>query len=168
MPDEDLDKILEDLKNDQSIASLADQPQQDRIDVDKDNINDYVIQKVARLIETGIETVESIKQTIASGFEVDELQAFSALIGAVTSAADTLNKINLQQMKAKSAKQLKKMDIASKKQLGNGGGHGGNTNVLIATREEVIERFLNNKKEFLEADFTTEEPEVEKEEAIDE
>ena len=47
--------------------------------------------------------------------------------------------------------------LKAKKQLGKGsGGNGGTTNVLIATREEVIEKFLNKNKKQIEADYTEE------------
>ena len=151
--DNELDQILEELKNDESISSLSEAPSAERLNITDDNVNDYVMQKVGRLIESGIETVEAIQQTIASGFEAEELQAFSGLLGAVTSAAETLNKINIQNKKAEAAKEIKEMDIEGKKQLGVGRRSGGNTNVLIATREEVIERFLNNNKKLIEAEI---------------
>ena len=76
-PDNELDQILEELKNDESISSLSEAPSAERLNITDDNVNDYVMQKVGRLIESGIETVEAIQQTIASGFEAEELQAFS-------------------------------------------------------------------------------------------
>jgi hypothetical protein len=153
---DDLDKILDDLKNDKSISSLNQEPEQKRLDINEDNLGDYVIQKVGTLVESGIEAVQSIQQTIASGFQPEELAAFNGLISAVTSAADTLNKIHLQHLKQKSAKELKQMDIASRKQLSDSITHSGNTNVLIATREEIIERFLKDNKKVLNAEFTEE------------
>jgi len=154
MPDNDLESILEELKNDDSLSSLNEAPSAERIDIDEDNINDYLMQKLGKLVEVGIDTAEDIQSTLSSGFEVDELIAFSNLLATATKAADTLNKINIQNKKAEAAKELKQMDI-DKKQLGAGGG---NTNILIATREEVIERFLDKNKKYIDTDSTTEEP----------
>jgi len=153
---EELDKILEDLKN-EDLTNTTQPQSADRLDINDENVNDFVQQKVGTLVESGIETIQAIQQTIASGFEAEELAAFAGLITSVTNAADVLNKINIQNKKAKSAKEIKQMDIAAKKQLGDGGsGHGGrgDTNILIATREEVIEKFLNNNKEYIEAKAT--------------
>ncbi len=169
MPDDDLDQILEELKNDESITSLNEAPSADKLDINDENVNDYVMQKVGRLVESGIETVEAIQQTIASGFSADELQAFSGLLNSVTSAAETLNKINIQNKKAAASKEIKEMDIASKKQISDGkvalgsGGQGGETNILIATREEVIERFLSENQNAIEVSV-----EEDEEEEIDE
>lgn len=156
---DDLDKILDDLKNDNSISTLNEEPEQKRLDINDDNLGDYVMQKVGTLVESGIEAVQSIQQTIASGFQPEELAAFNGLISAVTSAADTLNKIHIQHLKQKAAKELKQMDIAAKKQLSDSNPNGGNTNVLIATREEIIERFLKDNKKVINAEFSEEEVE---------
>ena len=106
---------------------------------------------MGKLVEEGIETIEAIQQTVITGFEPDELQAYSGLLMSVVKAADTLNKINLQNKKDKTSKELKQMDI-DKKQLSPA--KGGNTNILVATREEIIERFLDNNKKAIEADVT--------------
>ena len=152
---EELDKILEDLKN-EDLTNTTQPQSADRLDINDENVNDFVQQKVGTLVESGIETIQAIQQTIASGFEAEELAAFAGLITSVTNAADVLNKINIQNKKAKSAKEIKQMDIAAKKQIGESSGHGGrgDTNILIATREEVIEKFLNNNKEYIEAKAT--------------
>lgn len=163
MPDDELDQILEELQNDDSITSLNESPSAERLDINDENVNDYVMQKVGRLVESGIETVEAIQQTIASGFSADELSAFSGLLTSITHAADTLNKINLQNKKAAASKEIKEMDIKAKKELPAAGGNGkvGDTNILIATREEIIEQFLDKNQKVIEAD-------VEEEEDLDE
>lgn len=152
---DDLDKILEELKNDDSITSLNQSVSTEKLNVNDENINDYIIQRVGRLIESGIETVETIQQTRASGFEAEELQAFSGLISSVVNAAETLNKINIQNKKAKASKELKEMELEAKRQF-LPSIKGGNTNVLIATREEVLERFLDKNKKYLESTKFTE------------
>lgn len=146
MPEENLETILEELNKDKSIKNLKDSPEPSEV-INDDNVNDYLMKKIGKLIETGLETVEAIQNTINSGFEADELIAFSGLISSVTNAADTLNKINLQNKKSKTAKELKQMEVDAKLKLPKGSG---NTNVLIATREEVIERFLNKHKPDIE------------------
>ena len=80
---DDLDKILDELKNDDSVSSLNETASAEKLDINDENVNDYIMQKVGKLIESGIETVETIQQTIASGFEPEELQAFSGLIASV-------------------------------------------------------------------------------------
>jgi len=154
MPDDDLEKILQELKNDESITTLNQPQTAERLDITDDNVNDFVMQRVGRLIESGIDIVESIQQTIASGFQPEELDAFSTLLTSVTNAAEVLNKINIQNKKAKATKEIKQMDITAKKQLPGGGNT--TNNVLIATREEIIERFLEKNKDVIDASTITE------------
>jgi len=150
MSDSDLDKILDELKTDDSVASLADNEPEERLDINDENINEYIMQNVGKLVQSGLEMVQSIQQTINSGFEADELNAFSGLLGAVTKAADTLNKINIQNKRAKTAKELKQLDLGKQRELGNGSV---TNNVLIATREEIMEQFLKNNKKSIEAEI---------------
>lgn len=147
---DDLEDILEELKNDESLTSLNEPQSAERIDINDDNVNDYIMQKVGRLVESGIDVIESIQQTVATGIETDELAAFSSLISSVTHAADVLNKINIQNKKAAATKAVKTMDIAAKKELSITQGSGGTTNVLIATREEIMESFLEKNKKVLD------------------
>jgi|TARA_R110002126_G_scaffold13626_2_gene58740 phenylalanyl-tRNA synthetase alpha subunit len=148
---DDLEDILEELKNDESLTTLNEPQPVEKIDINDDNVNDYIMQKVARLVESGIDVVESIQQTVATGLETDELAAFSSLISSVTHAADVLNKINIQNKKAAATKEIKEMDIEAKKQLSAGNNsNGGTTNVLIATREEIMDSFLEKNKKVLD------------------
>ena len=63
MSDDDLDQILEELKNDNSMSTLSEEPSAEKLDITDENVNDYVMQKVGRLVESGIETIEAIQQT---------------------------------------------------------------------------------------------------------
>lgn len=158
MSDDELDTILNDLKNDESVNELNNEPEEKRLDINDDNVGDYVMQKVGALVESGINTVQSIQQTIESGFEPEELTAFNGLMTAVTNAANTLNKIHLQNKKDKAAKDLKKIDIEAKKQIASGGSSV-NNNVLIATREEVIQKFLEDNKKAIDVEYKEEKEE---------
>jgi len=150
---DDLDKILDELKNDESITSLADTPKTPLLDITDENVNNYVMQKIGKLVESGIETVEAIQNTLSNGFEAEELAAFSGLISSVAKAAETLNKINIQNKKDKAAKELKEMDIRARRELPAAIHNAGDTNILIATREEIIERFLDKNKKIIEGEL---------------
>jgi 50S ribosomal subunit-associated GTPase HflX len=141
---EELDVLLDNLKNDTTISTLMEQNTAViKEPVTDDNINSYVMKKISKLIDDGMVTIESIQQDIISSstYESEQLEAFSNLFKSVVKAADTLNKINLQNKKDKSLKELKQMDIQMKKEFPDSGG---NTNILIATREEIIKTFLKD------------------------
>lgn len=151
---EELDVLLDQLKGDESLSSMVSQQSANKIDVNDDNVNEFIMQKAGKLIEDGIDAVDALKQTILASFEPDELSAYSDLIKSVTKAIDTMNKINLQNKKEKAQKELKEMDIKAKKELPE---PKSNTNVLIATREEIMSNFLKDvKKESIDVAFEEE------------
>jgi len=152
---DDLDELFEELKTDESLTSLTKTQSADKINVNDDSINDFIMQKAGKLVEDGVDTIDAIKQTVLTSFEPDELAAYSDLIKSVVKAIDTMNKINLQNKKDKSAREIKKMDIELKKELP--AAQGGNTNILVATREEIIQGFLEDVNSAKPIDIESEE-----------
>jgi len=123
--------------------------------ISDENINDFIMKKASLLIQQGIDTLEKIKPAIQGSGNPEEVESYSKLITAVTSTVDTLNKINIQNKKAASSKELKKLDMEIKQgQLTNNG----NINVLIAPREEIMSRLFNDASD-LAIDVTCEETE---------
>ena len=129
-------------------------------EVNDENMNDYICQKMTHLIEHGVDTVDAIRGSLlASATDADEISSFSTLFKAVIDAADVLNKINLQNKKAKTQKEIKEMDITQRQLEGP---KTNNTNILIATREEIIKNFLedtkkvssNNEEEVIDVEAT--------------
>lgn len=108
--------------------------------IKKDEIEDFVIQQSARLIKETNDLILSMKDYIAHSPESKEILALSELIKASTTAIDTLNKINLSEKKNKTAKELKIMDIESKKELKNSE----NENRMTFTREEILKKLMES------------------------
>jgi hypothetical protein len=148
--DKELDDIIKDLKTDKPIESTNNSVSTTPT-INDDNINQFIIDKMSTLVKNGMDTIESLQQTVITGFEPEELVALSTLIQSVIKAADTLNKINIESKKSKTAKELKLLDVETKKELGKS--RGGNTNILVATREEIISKFLTAAKEQAEKEI---------------
>lgn len=130
----------------------------------EEDLTDFIIQKTQKLVLTGLDTVEDLKQTISQTVDSEEIAAFAEVVEATNKSIEILNKINLQNKKAKAAKEIKQMDLEGKSsptQI-----TGGNNNILIATREEILKQFTNNafsskKKEIeVEVQEEAEEPSV--------
>jgi predicted RNA-binding protein with RPS1 domain len=81
-----------------------------------------------------------MKDYIAHSPESKEILAISELIKASTAAIDTLNKINLSEKKNQNAKEIKKMDIESKKELKNTE----NESRMTFTREEILKQLMQS------------------------
>jgi len=123
------------------VKALSETPAKTDTKLEKDKVEDFVIQQSARLIKETNELILSMKDYIAHSPESKEILAISELIKASTSAIDTLNKINLAEKKNQSAKEIKAMDIESKKQLKEATG---NENKITFTREEILKRLMES------------------------
>jgi hypothetical protein len=91
-----------------------------------------------------------------TGSDPKEIAALSQLINSATKALDQLNKINLQNKQSKNNVEIKKLEISANnknlKQLPQ------TTNVLIATRDEIMSQLFDKSKktnptEIIDADY---------------
>ena len=151
MPTNDLESLIDQLKH------TAPKEVAEPVNVTEDNLTAFVLEKAAKLINNGLTTAEELKEAIKQGTDPEEVMAYSDVMKATTAAIEALNKIGLQNKKLKTSIDIKKMDIEARKGLPSSGG--GNTNVLICTREEVIKGLLDEVKTSFEKE-AGEEPQV--------
>jgi hypothetical protein len=117
-----------------------------------DNVNEFVYNKTAEVIQSGLEAISTLKDSVMTGQDPKEISALAQLIGATTKAIDGLNKINLQIKQHKNNIEVAKLENDGLKKLQNN-----TTNVVaIATREDVMKRLFDKpqkpeKIELLEA-----------------
>jgi hypothetical protein len=147
----DLDTLLDELSSFSfsQTSTAKSVPRSTPTHITEDNINDYVLQKTGTLIDAGLGAVNDLKDFIVQGQNPDEIAALSELISSTTKAIEALNKINLQNKKAKIDKELKAIDIEGKKAIANSlpGNVTNNTVNLVASREEIFKQLLNDVKE---------------------
>jgi hypothetical protein len=142
--DSEVDNIINELRS-TSISSnsnteIINKPHENVTD---ENVNTYVYQKTAEIIQAGLNAISALSNNIAMGADPKEIAAMASLMGATTKAIDSLNSINLQHKQATTAVELKKMDIAGKKDIVSK--LPAANNILIATRDEVINKFVEGK-----------------------
>lgn len=110
-------------------------------DVNDENINEYVIRKTTENIEASLDAVNSLKDIVITGQNPMEISALASLINATTKAIDSLNKLNIQNKNIKNSIQLKEMEVSAAKSI-----KPPTTNVLIATREEIMSKIYDKPK----------------------
>lgn len=147
----DIDTLLDELSSFSMPQTTAKSvPRGTPTTITEDNINDYILQKTGALIDTGLGAVSDLKDFIVQGQNPDEIAALSELISSTTKAIEALNRINLQNKKAKTDKELKAIDIEGKKAVAGmlpGNNVTNNTVNLVASREEIFKQLLNNLEE---------------------
>ena len=129
------------------------------LEVTDDSLNEFVIKRSTDLIDTGLDAIEDLKDFIVQGQNPEEIAALSDLISSTSKAIETLNKINLQNKKAKTDKELKILEFQNRKEVASlmpsaGGNVTNTTNVLIASREEIFKQLLKDSGDVIEAELT--------------
>ena len=76
MPEDDLDKLIEELREDDSISTLNEEPSAKRLNISDENVNDYIMQKVIFLLDLRF-TKTVIQSTKDNLFEVFLLSGIS-------------------------------------------------------------------------------------------
>jgi hypothetical protein len=160
--DNEIDDIIDQLRNDaiSSDSSVKITPITTPAEnVTDENVGDYVYKKSSELVESTLGAVQSLKDSVLCGSDPREIAALSQLINSATKALDQLNKINIQNKQSKTNIKIKEMEIAAnvdRPLLPN------TTNVLIATRDEIMSQIFNpklpkkEKLEILDVDYTKE------------
>jgi len=137
----EIDSIIQELKAEE-IANPTKQivKSESSNTINDENVNDYVYKKSSELIDSTLNAIDYLKDTIVTGSDPKEISALSQLINSATKALDQLNKINIQNKTNKNNMEMKKMEIesnANRPVLPN------TTNVLIATRDEIMKQMFD-------------------------
>ena len=112
----------------------------------------FVLKHSADLVENSVKSIMELqKLTVATG-DPDMMAGLASLIAASTGAIETVNKLHMLNKKAEINKEMKKIELEGKKELqqlkneGNSMLPGSQTNILIATREEIIAELTGKAK----------------------
>ena len=135
----EIDSIIDQLKNDSVQNSTSPKRKPTLSGLTDETVNDYVYNKTAEVIESGLEAINNLKDSVMTGQDPKEISALAQLIGATTKALDGLNKINLQVKQHKNNIEVAKLESEGMKNI-----KASTTNVLaIATREEVMKKLFD-------------------------
>jgi len=141
---DDVDIVVDDLLSQlKGVNAAKKEIDKQEINLDKEKLEDFLLQYSGKLIKGSVDYVEDVKQFITSAPDARDVDALSKLIGASASAIESLNKILLQD-KANEAKiQVKEMDIQSKKELQDKS----NERIgLTINREELLKQLIDDAK----------------------
>lgn len=135
---DDVDDIIKQLK---TVPSIAKKSQEIDENLEKKDIQKFVIEYSARLIKSATESVEYVKDIVQAAPTPEDISALSELIGSTSTALDILNKMSINDNKIDNSIKIKQMDIESKQsQL--------ETKVaattMLLTREEVMKKLIED------------------------
>ena len=106
---------------------------------DVEDLEEYLIKKTAKLIDTTLDAVDNVKDYISSAPENRDVASLAELMRSANSSIETMQKIHANKANNEARKELKTMDIDSKKQLNMAD----NQTKLVMSREELMDSLLN-------------------------
>jgi hypothetical protein len=136
--DQDVDDIINQIK---SKSNKLQTISKDRPELNKEDIEKFIIDNASEVVADCVDMIQSVKLDVQAGGDSRLISSAAELVGAFTSAIDTLSKLKLSDDKLKTQKELKEMDIKIK--LENTSNNSG----IYLNREEVIKHLLNYKEE---------------------
>lgn len=141
---DDVDDIIKQLKN---VPSVIKKAQEIEENLNKRDIQQFVIDYSAKLIKSATESVEYVKDIVQAAPTPEDISALSELIGSTSTALDILNKMSINDNKIDNSIRIKQMDIDSKQtQL--------ETKVattMLLTREEVMKKLIEDSNKIKKA-----------------
>jgi hypothetical protein len=115
-----------------------------------DDLNEFILRNSKELVESGIEAINEIKQTVLLNPQSDEVEALAEIFKGVSSAMSILKDIHIAKMKTENSKEIKQMDIESKKQLEK---IEDSRSGVQMTRDEIFKMLIDNE-DIVDTEFT--------------
>lgn len=138
--DSEINSLVNQLKNNNTVSKDINKKSEE-LDVSKDNLEEYVIERSSQLINQSLDVMDNLKDYIMASNDPDSISALADLIKASSSSIDNLNKIVVQNKRTATTLVAKKMDIEARKDQEEKDPH-----KLIGTREEVFKKIMEQAK----------------------
>jgi Mg2+ and Co2+ transporter CorA len=100
----------------QSLGTINKKVKENNEDPNED-LEAFILKNSKELVVNGIDAINEIKQTVLMNPQSDEVEALAEIFKGVSTAMNILKDIQITKMKAQNTKEIKQMDIDSKKEL---------------------------------------------------
>ena len=116
--------------------------QKSDFELPQEKLESFVLNSTGKLVTQGLEIVEGVKDYVMNNPESREVEALSEALKAVSSALSVIKDIHITQIKRNTAKELKVMEIESKKMLKEED----KKDRVLLSRDEVFKKILEEAK----------------------
>lgn len=116
----------------------------------KEQLEQFVLNSTGKLVMQGLEIVEGVKEYVMNNPESKEVIALSEALKAVASALTVVKDIHISQIKRDSLKDIKTMEIESRKQLKDED----RKERFLMSRDEMFKKIMEEAK-VIEAEAIT-------------
>lgn len=142
-PNNDIDNAVDDIITQLSTQNHSGTKAKQLAEVpDTGELEEYLVKTTARLIDTTLDAVDNVKDYISSAPENRDVASLAELMRSANSAIETMQKIHANKENVQVRKDVKQMDIDSKKELNLLD----NTAKLVMSRDEVLKALTNGEE----------------------
>lgn len=99
----------------QTVGVISTKAKENKINHSED-LEDFILRNSKELVEVGIDAIHEIKETVMLNPQSDEVESLAEIFKGVSTAMNILKDIQITKMKINTTKEIKEMDIQSKKQ----------------------------------------------------
>jgi hypothetical protein len=112
-----------------------------------DDLQEFILSNSKELVQSGIDAINEIKQTVLLNPQSDEVEALAEIFKGVASAMNILKDIHVAKLKTENSKEIKQMEIQSKKEIIED-----NNNSLRMTRDDIF-KLLKKNEDIIDTEF---------------
>lgn len=135
--DDELEKIGDSIL-DQLKTSLTTKSEPVQVELTPENLEKFVLDKSATLVNQSMDAVDNLKDYIQAGASDREILAFAEVVKASSAALESLNKLLQSKEKIKTSVELKEMDIKARKEMNTQD----NQTRLMLSREDLMKQLI--------------------------
>ena len=114
--------------------------------MDKEDIEDFIIQHTSRLIKKSLSIVDNVNDYISSAPENRDVAAMAELIKASSGAIEALNKLHTAKERNDTQVAVKQMDIESKERLNIAD----NGTKLLLSRDDIMKALVDKDGDIID------------------
>lgn len=114
-----------------------------------EDLEEFILKNSKELVVSGIDAINEIKQTVLLNPQSDEVESLAEIFKGVSTVMNILKDIQITKMKSNTTKEMKQMDIESKKQLEE---VDNSPKGLRMTRDEIF-KMLKDSGDIVDADY---------------
>jgi len=140
--DEAVIDIISQLKQNNKTAKT---PAEESV-LDKEDIEDFIIQHTSRLIKKSLSIVDNVNDYISSAPENRDVAAMAELIKASSGAIEALNKLHTAKERNDTQVAVKQMDIESKERLNIAD----NGTKLLLSRDDIMKALVDKDGDIID------------------
>lgn len=139
--DDDLDAVANDIINQiknqgKALKQVEKAPDPE---LSPEEVDDFIRNKASQVISDSADVVTELKDVILrGGGTANDIIAFAEVLRSFSGAVEILNKRQIADNKNKTQKEIKEMDIESKKEISSEE----NTNKLLLSQNDIIKEML--------------------------